>query len=359
MKSNNSDSRESTQCVVETFTISQGISGWFLIPAAAEHFPLLTRLYGEEGTTCPDVRQPLDWSSLAEGLELLRRVARSHHLAMRVCGNVKRRPLVQVWELAAPRRESMVKVFEGPALRGDAAKWGVSDFYEAHEAALRAALASRKPFTTGWYGVKKEIQSGRIWRERTNGPVFIEVSASMDEWPDLVDTAVWKAMGKQLGSSGGHDTLVKLGLSEVEADAWVERVVDGQASYSELGEGNSVSRTDRLAYNVSYATLCNRLDAAVYNCEQELRSVFEGLAEYCKELLETTKRERGASCSNCRHFHAGIPEDRGNPAEPPDCGHPRYFALLSANKAFPFQHGCKFWEARWPLPVRGEQAAEE
>lgn len=172
--SDNDKTQESTQRVLETFIVSKGIDGWHLVPADAAHFPLLTRLYGQQGDTCPDVREPLEWASLAEGLELLRGVARDRRIGMRVCGNLKRRPVVQLWDMPplAPA-EPMVKIFEDRKLRGDAAKWGVSDFYDEHEAALRKALASRKPFTTGWYGVKKEIQSGRIWRERTNGPVFI------------------------------------------------------------------------------------------------------------------------------------------------------------------------------------------
>ena len=86
-------------------------------------------------------------------------------------------------------------------------------------------------------------------------------------------------------------------------------------------------------------------------CEQELESVFKSLTEYCKELLQQVKRERNASCGNCRYFHAAIPESRSHPEYLADCGHSKYFALLSANKAFPFQHGCKFWEASGPLPT--------
>lgn len=357
MKTNDKTTKQPKR-VYETFTVNRSLIGWFLVPADAQHFPLLTKLYGEEGDTCPGVREPMKWESLAEGLELLRRVAKSYRVGLRLCGNLKVRPVVQLWELATPAApEPMVKVFEGPDLRGDAAKWGISDFYEEHEAALRAILAGRKPFTTGWYSVKKEIQTGRVWRERTNGPVFIEASASMDDWPDLVDTAVWAAMGKQLGASGGFDTLLKLGMSEKEADRWVDRLAQEQEEYSELGEDNSTSRSAKLAFNVSYETLCDRLDGLVDECSQELESVYESLTEYCRELLEREKRSRGVSCSNCRYFHAVIPESRMHPEDPADCGHPKYFALLSANKAFPFEHGCKFWEARGPMkPTEAELA---
>ncbi|MDK9702468.1 MAG: hypothetical protein OEL20_04960 [Sulfuritalea sp.] len=56
----------------------------------------------------------------------------------------------------------------------------------------------------------------------------------------------------------------------------------------------------------------------------------------------------GAACSNCRHFSPGIPESRWHPEDPADCGHPRLYAWLSANKHFPFAKGCKHWVARHP-----------
>lgn len=62
--------------------------------------------------------------------------------------------------------------------RGDGAKWSVSDFYEAFESELIRALSSGLDFDTGFYGVKKEIESGRI--ERRGDTIFVTVSVSDD-----------------------------------------------------------------------------------------------------------------------------------------------------------------------------------
>jgi hypothetical protein len=64
------------------------------------------------------------------------------------------------------------------SLNGDGTKWGVSDFYEEHEKILVAALASRKPFDTGWYSSKKECCTGRVWSDGQT--VTCEVSVSDD-----------------------------------------------------------------------------------------------------------------------------------------------------------------------------------
>ena len=79
-------------------------------------------------------------------------------------------------------------IFEG--LGCDAAKWGASDFYEAHEAALRLALESAEPFDTGWYSTKKESQTARISCLEDPENVSIEVSCGMDDTPELIDTAI-------------------------------------------------------------------------------------------------------------------------------------------------------------------------
>jgi hypothetical protein len=69
----------------------------------------------------------------------------------------------------------MKKLFDGFY---DAAKWGVSDFYEDCEKALKDAIEAGEPFDTGWYSVKKEIQTGRV---RYNGEtITCEASCSDD-----------------------------------------------------------------------------------------------------------------------------------------------------------------------------------
>jgi hypothetical protein len=62
--------------------------------------------------------------------------------------------------------------------RGDLTKWGASDFYPDKEAELCAALASGKPFDTGWGGCKKEICSSRVSFDGKT--ITCEVSVSDD-----------------------------------------------------------------------------------------------------------------------------------------------------------------------------------
>lgn len=62
--------------------------------------------------------------------------------------------------------------------KGDGAKWGVSDLYDGFAEELGRALAAGADFDTGWWGVKKEIQSGRI--RRAGSVLYVEASCSDD-----------------------------------------------------------------------------------------------------------------------------------------------------------------------------------
>lgn len=62
---------------------------------------------------------------------------------------------------------------------GDGAHCGLTDWYPEKEVALASALASGKPFDTGWYASKKEIATARIFS--VDGKiVHVEVSVSDD-----------------------------------------------------------------------------------------------------------------------------------------------------------------------------------
>jgi hypothetical protein len=67
-----------------------------------------------------------------------------------------------------------------PNIWGDGAKWGVSDWYEPMEAAIKAALARGKSYawTTGWYSSSKEIMSACV--SQRGGEITVEVSVSDD-----------------------------------------------------------------------------------------------------------------------------------------------------------------------------------
>ena len=64
------------------------------------------------------------------------------------------------------------------AFWNDGAKWSVSDLYESAAKALEDALLSGEDFDTGWWGVKKEIRSGRV--SRIGDQVTVEASATDD-----------------------------------------------------------------------------------------------------------------------------------------------------------------------------------
>lgn len=64
----------------------------------------------------------------------------------------------------------------------DWGSWGIGDFYADREKELRDAIASGRPFDTGWHGWKKELQSMRI--TRTENAVIVSVNEYMDDLED-------------------------------------------------------------------------------------------------------------------------------------------------------------------------------
>lgn len=74
-----------------------------------------------------------------------------------------------------------------------ASSWGLTDFYEACEKALKDALESGEDFDTGWFGCKKEIHYARYVKR--DGNFEITVTAHMDdlyEEDDLIYDALWE-----------------------------------------------------------------------------------------------------------------------------------------------------------------------
>jgi len=77
--------------------------------------------------------------------------------------------------------------------KGDGAHCGLTDWYPECEAALTAALATKKPFSTGWYRSKKEIASAIIWSiDGDTIRIEVEVSDDFDtEGKGYADTKEW------------------------------------------------------------------------------------------------------------------------------------------------------------------------
>jgi len=323
--------------VYERVYIRKSLGGWCLVPADPSSYPLLERLV--EGDL-ELLRKILEWDSLEEGLRGIRGSADLTGLKVSFCGNLKRSPTALLSVAPTkPEPEKPVRIFKGAT---DHAKWGVTDFYEEDETELREALRSGAPFDTGWYGVKKEIQSGRITRPKRNGKLYIEVSTSMDSAMDLADTAMWRAAGGNAYCDSGLDALMKVGLTEERADETLESVGDDLG----LGEDNTVSRDLWLHAKTGFDRLCQRMDEILDDADGENEVLFKALIERCKEAFDEIKREQGASCRNCKHYSPEIPQSRVNPADPATCDHPKHGSILSVNKHFPFERGCKFWMSK-------------
>ena len=101
-----------------------------------------------------------------------------------------------------------VKIFESLG-GGDAAHWGLTDFYPQHLEALEKALNDAEPFDTGWYSTKKECQTARVSCLEDPEKVSIQVSCGMDSISDLVDSAIWEAYGGNDYAPSGYDAMKK------------------------------------------------------------------------------------------------------------------------------------------------------
>jgi hypothetical protein len=239
----------------------------------------------------------------------------------------------------AKRAQPMRKIFKGLGI--DACHCGITDFYKKNETALRSALKDKLPFDTGWFQVKKEIQEGRIHRLVRNGPIKVEVAYSLDDPDDLIDSAMWEAFGRNQTCSSGADALIKLGI------ATHEDVCESLESLaSEMAPQTSETDHCNLHWKTGFDGVCKALNALMDDCDTRLTASYDRLVQSCKRVIADHKLSVGAACTNCKHFSAGIPESRSHPADPADCGHPKYYALLSANRYFPFTRGCKHWESR-------------
>ena len=263
--------------VKETVYVRRSIAGISLVGARAGRTNLLLALFGGDPL---EIGKPIQ-GSLDDVLTEVREVADGLGITMSICGNRERNPTIQLW---GSQKEDLVatrKVFEG--LSGDAAHSGIVDFYGDHETALRVAILSGEPFTTGWYCVKKEVQSGRVTRTRRNGSIEVEVSLQIDDPEVLAGTAFWKAAGGNGAGANGREGLLKLGMSEARQTELISLVAQYVA-------GSCVSKgSAALHWKCGYAKVCRQMEALAGSCDRELEGVFESCVEYCSELIEEAK----------------------------------------------------------------------
>jgi len=146
------------------------------------------------------------------------------------------------------------------AYRGDAVKWGASDFYDDFRNLIGNAISIRRDFDTGWQGCKKEILSIRIYRE--GGRLSAEVSQEMDEGHDLLSSAHWKVTGK-----------------EDVTEQWLEEHL-----YL-MDEIRTEHTASRIGVTFGMAGLETSLDACHSQTETFLKTEFNALIEQVKFLL--------------------------------------------------------------------------
>jgi hypothetical protein len=84
--------------------------------------------------------------------------------------------------------------------------WGITCFYEDVETKFRAVFESGEDFYAAW-GAKKEIVYAEV--ERGKDELWVVVRTSIDELPELVDTAVWRAFGGNDYADSGFDAICK------------------------------------------------------------------------------------------------------------------------------------------------------
>lgn len=84
--------------------------------------------------------------------------------------------------------------------RTDSIRWSLDEITEPEQAEESAKLMklinSGRGFDIGWVGMKKEIVSFNIRRERKGKPVIVSVCESMDEFPELLSDADWDIKSK-------------------------------------------------------------------------------------------------------------------------------------------------------------------
>lgn len=169
-----------------------------------------------------------------------------------------------------------------------AAKWGVTDLYEDEDKLLREAIASGEPFTTGWYGAKKEIEYALIVREVAGGPIRVEGRSIMDDGPDLVDTALWRAAGGNDFCVSGWDALDKHGV--VDDDAKYQ-LIDDICEACDLGENNLAEGEVELPATATYDEVMEALDKLIGEADASNTDWFNDTVEYCKLILKGLSKD--------------------------------------------------------------------
>jgi len=173
----------------------------------------------------------------------------------------------------------------------DAAHRGITDFYARHLAALKKAFRAKANFDTGWYAVKHEIESGRI--SRTGALLHLEVSRSMDDGRDLVDTLIWEAAGGNAFADSGWDALDKAGFTTDETkESFMDDLLSELTDCDLIFDEND-GRASSIISTRSFPALLAQMETLSDICSKELGIRYANALQHVKERIENLKGEAG------------------------------------------------------------------
>ena len=166
----------------------------------------------------------------------------------------------------------------------DWGKWGVGDFYEDHENELRTALASGKPFSTGWHG----------WRKT-------EYTLSISRGDDVTMLDVWDCMDEAFT----QEDLFTDFLTSEETEMLTDEKLKEIREYLMMGDFcEETGDTGYLPLTATFDEIMAKASEMIEGCEKRLNESFGeciattlyvlyGNSEETMKLIEDRKRECG------------------------------------------------------------------
>lgn len=159
----------------------------------------------------------------------------------------------------------------------DWGSWGLGDFYADREKELRDAIASGRPFDTGWHGWKKELQSMRIKRTKYGTNVFVNMCMdSIDDYALIFDCL----------TDDEEDRITYEQCEEIVNDLWwSEFTTDANATES-LPVDATFDDIVKKAHELM--DICNdRLKASWHLCiDVTLTILYEGTGNNLENMIE-------------------------------------------------------------------------
>lgn len=166
----------------------------------------------------------------------------------------------------------------------DWGKWGIGDFYEDHENELRTAIASGKPFSTGWHG----------WRET-------EYTLSISRGYDVTMLDVWDCMDEAFDQ---FDLFADFLTSEECKMLTNEKLKEIRDDLVMGDFCEETGYTEYLPLTATFDEIMEKASEMIEECENRLNEFFGeciattlyvlyGDSEETMKLIENRKRECG------------------------------------------------------------------